>query len=103
MGFWAPHARTAAVVALTVAALGSCKRASSTESAPAPEEATECEAYASDYERCLRTLAPEPATAARLAENTRLSLRSAVVDEASRIRVNDQCRVARDQLRRSCQ
>jgi hypothetical protein len=67
------------------------------------EGAPECAAYASDYERCLRSLAPDPAAAERLAENTRLSLQAAVTDEASRIRLNDECRAARAQLRRSCQ
>jgi hypothetical protein len=67
------------------------------------EPAEECEGYAADYERCLRGLAPDPATAESLADNTRLSLRAAVVDEASRNRLNDQCRTARTQLRRSCQ
>jgi hypothetical protein len=101
MGFWSVNARRILLVA-SLAALTACKRTSPTEDSASVEGTPECEAYASDYERCLQAMAPDRATADRLAENTRLALQSAVKDESSRVRLNDECRTAREQLRRTC-
>jgi hypothetical protein len=104
MSFWRLHVRAVVVVAWAVATLPACERGQTTESATPPEGAPECEAYASDYERCVSSIAPNPEVAAQRSETTRQTLAAAAAkDPESLDRLNERCRTAREQLRTACQ
>jgi hypothetical protein len=104
MSFWPSHVRTIVIVAWAAAAVPACERGQATEGEAAPQGAPECEAYASDYERCVSSIAPNPDVAAHRSEATRQTLAAAAAkDPASLDRLNERCRTAREQLRTACQ
>jgi hypothetical protein len=102
MVFWSSRIRTGLVVAFALATLAACRRGTTGET-PAPSEgAPECEAYASDYERCLAGAAPNAQVAREVAEKAREALRVAAKDPESVDRMNEKCRAARAQLSTTC-
>jgi hypothetical protein len=96
--------RGVGVVVLGLFAAGACGGRSESRKSPSSTDdgAPECDGYATEYERCLNRLAPDPAIASKYASATRESLLAQAKDPASRDRVNEKCRAAREQLGTAC-